>query len=68
MGRMAQIGNAQWPPHEGDVLDMAVTIADDDTVNQLMTEAGVVVRDQPVGVKSDTASNVVITLSDKSAE
>lgn len=60
---IAQIGNLQWPPHEGDILDLIVTIADSDSANQLMAEAGVVVRYQPVGVVSDTASNVVVTLN-----
>lgn len=59
---MAQIGNVQWPPHEGDLLDFAVTIADSDTINKLMTAPGVVVRSQPVGEKVSTALRVVVTL------
>lgn len=59
---VAQIGNAQWPPHEGDVLDVAVTVADKETADQLKAEAGVVTRAQPVGIESDTASGVVVTL------
>lgn len=60
---VAQIGNAQWPPHEGDVLDVAVTVADKETASQLMAEPGGGIRDQPVGIASDMASDVVVTLS-----
>jgi hypothetical protein len=58
----AQLGNAQWPPHEGDVVDLAVTVADSNTVNGLLAEPGVVVRSEPVGIKSDTAVDVVAIL------
>jgi hypothetical protein len=59
---VAQIGNAQYPPHEGNTVDLAVTIADNDEINKLMSEQGVVVRNQPVGVKSATASGVILIL------
>jgi hypothetical protein len=59
---LAQIGNAQWPPHEGDVLDVAVSVAGRDVAEQLMAETGVVLRDQPVGVHSVRASSVVVTM------
>jgi hypothetical protein len=58
----AQIGNAQWPPQEGNTIELAVTIAELDTIKNLMGEQGVVVRPQPVGVKTVTAPNVVLTL------
>lgn len=58
----AQVGNAQYPPREGDVFDLAVSLADNETINKLMAEPGVVLRNQPVGVKSDTALGVVATL------
>jgi hypothetical protein len=59
---LAQIGSAQWPPHDGDTFDLAVTIADNETVNQLMAQAGAVVRDEPVGMRCETAQGVVVTL------
>jgi hypothetical protein len=59
---VAQVGNAQYPPHEGNIVDLAVTIADNDEINKLMSEQGVVVRNQPVGVKSVTASGVIVIL------
>jgi hypothetical protein len=40
----AQIGNAQWPPQEGNTINLAVTIADWDTIKNLMGEQGVVIR------------------------
>jgi hypothetical protein len=57
-----QVGNAQWPPHEGDSIDVAVSIADHRAVNELIAEPGVVIRNAPVGSKSAVASDVVITL------
>jgi hypothetical protein len=59
---VAQIGNAQWPPHEGDVVDLAISVVEKQTAEQLMAEGGVVVRDQPLGIKSTTASQVALTL------
>jgi hypothetical protein len=59
---MVQLGNAQYPPNEGDMIDLAVTIVDNNTVNRLMGEPGVVVRNEPVGIKSHTASGVIATL------
>jgi hypothetical protein len=58
----AQVGNAQWPPQEGDIIDLAVTIADDDAIKNLMAEPGVIVKPQPVGVKTATAPSVSVTL------
>jgi len=59
---VAQIGSAQYPPHEGNTVDLAVTIADNGEINKLMAEQGVVVRNQPAGVKSAMASGVILTL------
>jgi len=63
---VVQIGNRQYPPHEGDVVDLAVSVVDDVTSNRLMAEPGVVVRDRPAGIYVDIASGVVITLKRKS--
>ena len=59
---VAQLGNGLYSPHEGDSVGLAVSVADDTTVDKLMAEPGVVVRDYPVGVNTDIASGVVITL------
>lgn len=59
---IAQIGNATWPPHEGDTFDLAVTLVDSATINKLMAEQGVVIRSRPVGDKIQTANGVVVTL------
>jgi hypothetical protein len=58
----AQLGNSQYPPHEGDIVDLTVTIADKSTVNRLTAEPGVLVRNEPVGVKSDSATGVSVAL------
>jgi hypothetical protein len=59
---MAQIGNAQWPAHEGDIVDIAITVVEEQTAAQLLAKPGVVVRDQPLGSVSDSAAGVVIKL------
>lgn len=55
---VAQIGSAQYPPHDGDLVDVAVSVADSATVARLMAEGGVVVRPEPVGVASARATGV----------
>ena len=60
---VAQIGNAQWPPHDGDILDIAVSIADKNTISNLMAEPGVLIRNQPVGMKIQTALGIVVTVN-----
>lgn len=59
---VAQIGSVQWPPHERDVVDISVTIVDAKTAQNLLSQPGVVVRGQPVGIASDIASSVIVTL------
>lgn len=59
---VAQLGNAQFPPQEGNVADLAVSVVDDATFVQLMGRGGVVVEPQPAGVRVDTALKVVVTL------
>ncbi|MGO8733495.1 MAG: hypothetical protein ACLQVM_11970 [Terriglobia bacterium] len=59
---VVQLGNAQYPPHEGDIIDLAVSVADDATASKLMGEQGVVTRDHPIGVRSAIASNIVVTM------
>ncbi len=59
---IAQVGDAQWPPHHGDILNVAVSVADRATVNRLMGEPGVVIRPVPIGVCDARASNVVVSL------
>jgi hypothetical protein len=58
---VAQVGNAQYPPHERDVVDVAVSVVDDLVLRDLMGKGGVVVEPQPIGLHSDISSNVVIT-------
>ena len=57
-----QLGNAQYPPNEGDLIDLIVTIVDKNAINRLMAEPGVVVQSEPLGIKSDTASGLIVTL------
>jgi hypothetical protein len=59
---IAQVGNEQWPPHEGDILDVAVTIVDVKTANQLLAEPGVVTRINLPGITSDIALSIVVKL------
>lgn len=59
---VGQIGNAQWPPYEGDIFDIAVTVAESETANSLLGKIGVIVRDEPIGIKSDIALSVIVTM------
>jgi hypothetical protein len=59
---IAQIGNVQWPPHAGDVLDVAVTVVDVDRAKRLGGELGVVTRTVLPGIASDVASGVRVEL------
>jgi hypothetical protein len=59
---VVQIGNAIFPPHVGDVIDLAVSAAPVPVANELMGSSGVVVEDQPVGATTQTATNVSIKL------
>jgi hypothetical protein len=45
----AQIGNNLYPPHEGDIIDIAISCADRTLYDNLMNESGVVRRRQPIG-------------------
>ncbi len=59
----AQVGNAQSPPHEGDKVDLTVSAADRETIEKLMSEQGVLTKDQPVGNKTDTAQGITVMLN-----
>jgi hypothetical protein len=58
---MAQLGNAQWPPHDGDIIDLAVTVVDEATATNLLG-AQVATHPQLVGIRRDIASNLVVKL------
>lgn len=58
---VAQIGNAHWPPQEGHMVDLAVSVADSETASRLMAEGGVVVRPEPIGIAGARATGVVLT-------
>lgn len=58
----AQIGSAQWPPRNGDEVDIAVTAVDRRDAARLFTEEGVVLRRQPIGTTAAAASGIVIAV------
>jgi hypothetical protein len=53
-----QIGNRDYPPHDGDLVDVAVSIGDKAEVDALMKETGVVTRPEPPGGTVMKATNV----------
>ncbi len=59
---IAQVGNAQWPPHKGDILDVAITVVDTETAQRLLGAPGIVTRIDLPGFASDKALNVKVTL------
>jgi hypothetical protein len=50
-----QVGNADYPPHTGDIVNVAVSIADEAIAEKLMSTRGVVVQPEPVG-----ATNTIV--------
>ena len=59
---IAQVGNTVWPPHAGDVLDVAVAVIDSASATRLLNEPGVVTRVSLPGVAADVASGVRVEL------
>lgn len=59
---LAQLGNAEWPPAEGHVVAVAVTIAPRADAMKLLSAEGVVVRSAPAGDHTDEATNVTVHL------
>lgn len=59
---IGQIGNAQWPPHEGDILDVAITVVDAETAQHLLGAPGIVTRIDLLGITSDKALEIKVGL------
>jgi hypothetical protein len=59
---IAQLGGPQYPPHNGDTFDLAVTIADSGTISRLKEQKGVVVERSLFGKPLDEATNLKVEL------
>ena len=59
---IAQIGNLEYPPHEGDRIEIAVSVAPSEEARRLLGSEGVVVRGTVSGKASDTAKDVTVHL------
>jgi hypothetical protein len=59
---IAQLGNLEYPPHEGDLIEIAVSVAASEETRRLLGAEGVVVRGTVSGKASDTAKNVTVHL------
>lgn len=58
-----QIGNREWPPHQGDTLDLAVTVVDREVASRLKAGRGVVVEPiLPKARASEEARGVAVDL------
>ena len=57
-----QIGNADFPPHDGDLLDVAVTVVSREAAEELRQRPEVVVELQPVGRAMFTAGRVKVAI------
>jgi hypothetical protein len=53
-----QIGSRDYPPHDGDIVDIAVSIADKAELDRLMREAGTVIKPDPSGAPVMKSENV----------
>ena len=59
---IGQIGNPQWPAHDGDTLAIAVTAVDSALAEELLSEGGVVVRRNLPGSGFEIAQNVRVQM------
>lgn len=57
---IVQIGDAQYPAQAGYTLNVAVSALEENQANRLLSEPGIVVRDQPTGSIMRVASNVAV--------
>jgi hypothetical protein len=60
-----QIGSRDYPPSNGDIIDVAVSVVTKAEADALMREAGVVMRPEPVGNVSAKAENVRVVITAK---
>ncbi len=60
---VVQVGNRDFSPQDGDIVDVAVSIAEAAVADKLMRETGVVIRPKPVGVANAISSNVRLRIS-----
>jgi hypothetical protein len=59
---VGQIGNAQWPPHDGDIIDIAVTVIENEAAKRLLARPGVVIETDLSYITSDKALGVRVRL------
>ena len=59
----AQIGTAQYRPHQNDTFDVSVTVTNGNTATRLLNLPGVVIQPSPTGDVVDTATNVRVALA-----
>lgn len=57
---IAQIGNRDFPPQTGDLIDIGVTMVNSKTADDLLSQRGMVTRDRPLGVVSDIVRNIKV--------
>lgn len=62
---MAQIGNPQYPPKEGDTISIAVSVTDHETAESFDKIDGAVVRDYPVGKAVSLSHEIVLSVKRK---
>lgn len=61
---IAQIGNRDFPPQAGDLIDIGVTMVNSKTADDLLSQRGMVTRDQPLGIVSDIVRNIKVKTVD----
>jgi preprotein translocase subunit Sec61beta len=59
----AQLGNTQWPPHNGDTFNLMVTAVSNNRAQELTARQGTVVLPYQEGESFDTAENLVVVIS-----
>ncbi|MBL7127995.1 MAG: hypothetical protein ISS16_03320 [Ignavibacteria bacterium] len=56
-----QLGNIDWPPHEGDIFDCAVSVVHIETADELINSPQIT-WESPVGIRIDRSNNVIVML------
>jgi len=58
---VAQIGDKKWTPNNGDVVDISVSIAEENAASDLLTDRAITTRSKPFGIKYFAIKNIVLS-------
>ena len=59
---IAQIGNIQYPPQQGDIIDISVSVIEENIAAEMLYEKNVTIRSKPIGKKYIMIKNIEVSL------